>query len=109
MKRATAVLALMLAMETASASGWTPPTTIVSAYVEDNDLVIVQTDNQTTFTAGCTGGAWVFKLPSTDARRARVWATILTAIASGKQISFWYSDTCAILNYHEFVSVKIIS
>jgi hypothetical protein len=106
--RLFAVAVGVLVTQGALAGGWTPPMTISSAFVEDSDLVVVYTSDTTAYIPGCGGGSWMFRVTSTDARRARVWATLLTAIASGQKVSFWYGESCAAWNYLEFSAVKIL-
>lgn len=43
----------------------------------------------------------------TDARRARMYATALAAIAAGKTVRFWYTDTCGLWGFHAAQSVMI--
>jgi hypothetical protein len=97
------------ALSSQALAAWTPPITISSAFVEDSDIIVLYTSDASVYTSGCAAGAWMFRVSSTDAKRARVWATVLAAIAAGNKISLWYGDACAPWNYHEFSSIKIIA
>ena len=99
-------IAILAWCGSASAAGWTTPLTVTSAFTEDSDLVVAYTDGPV-YTTGCSQGAWVFQA-STDPRRARVYATLLTAIAAGKKVSIWYTDTCSTWSYHTAMSIKIM-
>jgi hypothetical protein len=81
--------------------------TISSAFTEDSDMIVIYTADATPYTPGCSGGNWIFNT-TTDARRARAWATVLTAIAAGHKVSFWYGDSCTTWGYLSVMSVKII-
>jgi hypothetical protein len=87
--------------------GWTPAVSITSAFTEDSDAIFVYTADPTVYTPGCYQGAWVFGT-STETRRARAYATALTAIAAGFKVSFWYTDTCAVYGFHTFSAIRII-
>jgi hypothetical protein len=90
----------------ANAAGWTPPLTVSSGFVEDTDLIVVYTADGTQYAPGCTANTWIIA-GANDDRRARVWATILTALAAGKKVRFWYTDTCAVWTYHSATAVMI--
>lgn len=90
----------------ANAAGWTPPLTVSSGFVEDSDYIVVYTANGTQYASGCATNAWMIS-GATDERKARAWATILTALASGKKVRFWYTDTCGAWTYHNATAVMI--
>jgi hypothetical protein len=100
---------LLLTCAVCRAAGWTPDLTVNSAFTEGNtDLLVVYTSNGTVYTSGCSANAWTFNA-DTDARRSRAYATILSALASGKKLRFWYSDTCGPWSYHNATSVMIVN
>jgi hypothetical protein len=90
----------------ANAAGWSEPLTITQAFVEDSDIIAIYTSGGTQNTPGCAANAWIF-VASSEERRARAWATILSALMSGKKIQFWFGDTCAAWNYHKATSVMV--
>ncbi|MBT9494364.1 MAG: hypothetical protein IV107_18915 [Paucibacter sp.] len=92
----------------ATASGWTEPLTIVSAFVEDSDYVIVYTSGGRQYVLNCGLNQWNF-VANGEPRKNRAWATILTAIATGKKISFWYGDTCGVWGYHQATAVQLVN
>ena len=89
------------------AGGWTPPLTVSSTFTEASDIIVVYTSDGSVYTAGCAANSWIFAA-DTDPRRARMYATILTAIATGKKIQFWYSDSCGTWSYHQATSVMLV-
>jgi hypothetical protein len=107
MKRIVMGMVLAILSSQVCAAGWTPPLTITSAFVEDSDLIVVYTADSSAYTSGCGIGAWIFNT-SSDARRGRVWATVLTAIAGGNKVSLWFGDSCTTWNFHAFTAIKII-
>jgi hypothetical protein len=108
MKRLGALVALMLS-NLCHASGWTGELNITSAFTEGKtDWLIVYTSNGGAYASGCSVNNWVFSF-DTSARGARAYATILAAMASGKKVKFWYSDTCGVWSYHEATSVMLVN
>jgi hypothetical protein len=103
-----AVLLLFLS-SLSHAAGWSQPMTVTSAFTETDDLIVFSTSDPTVYTPGCIAGAFIFSTSSTDAQRARVWATLLTALATGQKIALWYSDACTTWSYHLATSVKLYS
>jgi hypothetical protein len=89
------------------ADGWTPELTITSAFTEDSDNVVVYTNDGGIYTPGCSANNRIFSATASDARRSRVWATVLTAIATGQKLSFWYTSACATWGFHNFSAIKI--
>jgi hypothetical protein len=108
MKRLLISLLLAAFAATASAGNWTPPITVTSAFTEDSDILAVYTSDTTVYVPGCGGGTWMYSVASPETRKARVWATILAAIAAGHKVSFWYQDSCATWGFHHFTAVKIV-
>jgi hypothetical protein len=104
-----AALLLLFATSLSQASGWTQPMTVTSAFTETDDLIVFSTSDTTVYAPGCSAGAFIFSTSSTDAQRARAWAALLTALATGQKIAVWYSDTCATWSYHLATSVKLYS
>ena len=106
-KLAISVSAVSIALSSvAMAGGWTPPLTIASAFVEDSNLVIVYTSDGAQFTPGCVVNSWSFST-TTEERRGRAWATILSALMSKKKVRFWYADVCDVWNYHNVKSIMV--
>ena len=103
-------MALALTLSTtANAAGWTGDLTVTSAFTEaTTDLIVIYTSGGTGYTAGCIPNTWIFTA-STSARGVRGYATVLLAIASGKKVRFWYSDTCATWSYHEATTVMVVN
>lgn len=99
---------LLLFCQAVTASGWTGDLTVTSAFTEDSDNIVIATSGGGVYTSGCTANAWVFAA-SSDPRRAREYATVLAAIAAGKSIRFWFTDTCGIWGYHQAFSVMIVN
>jgi hypothetical protein len=90
------------------AAGWSGDLTVTSSFVEGtSDLIAVFTDGGSAYTSGCLANNWLITT-TTDARRARVYATIMTALATGQKIRLWYTDTCATWSYHEATSVMLV-
>lgn len=108
MKNIIVAAILYLFCQAVMAAGWTGDLNVTSAFTEDSDFIVVNTSGGSTYTSGCTANVWVF-IGSTDARRAREYATVLAAIAAGKSIRFWYTDTCGIWGYHQAHSVMIVN
>lgn len=108
MKNIIVATILCLSCQTVMAAGWTGDLTVTAAFTEDSDFIVINTSGGGIYTSGCTANAWVFT-GSTDARRAREYATVLAAIAAGKSIRFWYTDTCGIWGYHQAYSVMIVN
>jgi len=106
MKKLIALLALLLGTSMADAAGWTPPLTVSRAFTEESDLVVVYTSDGGQYSPGCSVNTWILTM-STDARRGRAWAAILTALASGQNVMFWYNDSCSAWNYHGAMSVML--
>jgi hypothetical protein len=101
-------LLLMSSFAPASwAGGWTQPLTITSAFTEDSDMIVVYVAEPTTYTAGCAAGSWIFT-GANDARRARVWAAVLTALTAGHKVSLWWNDSCATYGFHGFYAIRIV-
>ena len=94
----------LLVAAPASAEGWTADLTISTAFTEDSDLLVVSTTDGIQSTPGCTINQWIINSASEE-RRARAWATVLTAIGTGKKIRFWTRNTCATWSYHDVMIV----
>jgi hypothetical protein len=90
-----------------AANGWTEPLKIVSAFVEDSDYLIVYTEGGRQYVKDCSVNNWNI-IASGEARKSRIWATVLAAAATGQRISFWYSDAgCSVWGYHGATAVRI--
>jgi hypothetical protein len=90
----------------AHAAGWSGPLTVDRSFTENSDLIVIYTLEGGIYTPGCQTNAWIF-VASTDSRRARAWAAILSAQATGQKIQLWYTDQCAIWSYHEAASIML--
>lgn len=101
-----AVAALWMAMPQAAQAQWTVEMTITQAFVEDSDALVVYTAGGGN--NGCIGNSWVIAAANED-RRARLWATVLTALSLGKKIKFWFSGGCGAFGFHQASAVQIIS
>jgi hypothetical protein len=110
LRRRMAVGALLVcAAGTSQAGGWTGELTVVSVFTEaTTDVIVVYTSGGQVYAPGCAANAWVFPA-STTARASRGYATLLAAVATGKKIKFWFSDTCGIWGYHDGTSVMLIN
>ena len=101
-----AVIAALAPSSPSLAAGWTEPLTITRAFTEDSDHIVIYTSGGSQYTPGCSANTWIF-VAATEERRARGWATILSALLAGKKLQFWVSDTCAVWSYHKATSVLI--
>jgi hypothetical protein len=108
MKKIFGLLALVCVSELSHASGWTAAMTITQAFTEESDMIVIYVSNSTPYGTGCDPGSWIFT-GSTDARRGRVWATVLSALATGQKVQFWYSDTCSAWSYNSLSSIRILA
>ncbi|WP_206434881.1 hypothetical protein [Sphingomonas koreensis] len=106
---ATALIlfASVLGSSPAYAEGWTGDLTIHMAFTEDSDLLVVSTTDGNQYATGCGVNQWIVHA-ATEERRSRAWATILTAIGTGKKIRFWFKDTCSNWSYHSASAVMIV-
>ena len=101
-----AVAALWMAMPQAAQAQWTVEMTVTSAFVQDSDVLVVHTAGGSN--NGCASNSWVIVAANED-RRARLWATVLTALSLGKKISLWFNGGCGAFGYHQASAVHIIS
>ena len=90
----------------AMADGWTGELTVVSAFVEDSDNIVVTTTDGSEYASGCYVNQWTIVMSNED-RRGRAWATILTALTAGRKVAFWYRSTCGNFNYHVASAVSL--
>lgn len=89
------------------AGGWSAELTVTSAFTEaTTDTLVVYTTGGSVYASGCAANAWIIPADTT-ARASRAYATVLTALTTGKKIRFWYQDTCAIWSYHSGTSVMM--
>lgn len=95
----------MVIPQTANAQ-WTGEMTITSAFAEDSDALVVYTAGGGN--NGCIANSWVIAAANED-RRARLWATVLTALSLGKKVKFWFSGGCGAFGFHQASAVQIIS
>ena len=106
MEKICLAIVLLVSSISCNAAGWTSPLTVARAFTEDSDIIVVYTEEGGQYTPGCTINAWIFRA-STDARRGRAWATILTALGTGQKIMFWFNDTCSAWSFHDATSVML--
>lgn len=104
---AALIFASIMGSRPAYAEGWTGDLTIHMAFTEDSDLLVVSTTDGTQHTPGCVVNQWIINA-ATEERRSRAWATILTAIGTGKKIRFWSKDTCSTWSYHSAYAVMLV-
>lgn len=104
---AALIFASIMGTQPAYAQGWSADLTITSAFTEDSDALVISTTGGAQYTPGCAVNQWTF-VAASDERRARAWATILTAIGTGKKIRFWSGNTCSNLSYHSASAVMIV-
>jgi hypothetical protein len=90
----------------AHAGGWSGPLTIDRIWTENSDMIAIYTTGAPVFTSGCSQNAYLFRATN-DAQRARAYATLLTAIATGQRIELWYNDTCTTWSFHDVTSIMI--
>jgi hypothetical protein len=107
MNKTLVAMCLAFISTAASAAGWSGPLTVEYAFVENSDLVVIGTSGGVVYTQGCTANFWMFRADS-DARRARGWATVLSALASGQRIRLWFNDTCGTWSYHDATSIMVL-
>ncbi len=104
-----AAVALLSASSPGYTAGWTGDLVITSAFTEANtDIIAIYTSDGLVYAPGCTANAWVFPA-STAARASRGYATLLTAIATGKKVNFWFADSCGVWGFHQVTSVRIVN
>ncbi len=90
------------------AASWTPDLTVTKIFTEGKtDAVIIYTSGGSVYTTGCSLNNWSFSADS-DARRGRAYSTAMAALASGKKIRLWYSDTCGLWSYHQATSIMLV-
>src|SRR5688500_14251459 len=102
--RCVGIATLMMSSQVAQAQ-WTAEMTITSAFVEDSDAVVVYTSSGGN--SGCVANAWVFQMANED-RRARAWATVLTAMSLGKKVRLWFVGGCGSFGFHQVSAVEIM-
>ncbi len=90
----------------ALASGWSAPITVERAFTENSDLIAIYTAEGSVYTPGCTQNAWLFRADS-ETRRARAWATILTALTTGQKVQLWFTDSCTTWSYHDVTAIML--
>lgn len=105
--RVLAGAALLVAASLGRAAGWTGDLVITSAFTEaSTDIIAIYTSDGQVYAPGCTANAWVFPA-SSAARASRGYATLLTAIATGNKVNFWFADACGVWGSHQVTSVRI--
>lgn len=92
----------------ALAVGWSDELTVTQIMTEGNtDIIAIYTEGGSSYTTGCLVDKWIFLADNED-RRNRAFSVVLAAIASGKKITLWYSDTCTSWSYHGATSIRLI-
>src|SRR5688572_23207393 len=100
MKRILVAASTMLFALSAHAAGWSAPLTIDRSFTENSDLIVIYTLGGGVYSPGCESNTWIF-VASSETRRARAWATILTAQANGQKVQLWFTDSCTTWSFHE--------
>jgi hypothetical protein len=100
------IASLFLLAGAAHAAGWSAPLTIDRAFTEDSDMLVIYTVEGGVYTTGCLANTWIFRA-SSETRRARAWATILTAQATGQKVQLWFSDQCSTWSYHDTTAIML--
>jgi|GEM_PF-2772664 len=90
------------------AQGWTESLTVESVFTEGKtDIIVINTSGGGTYTSSCLPNQWIFQ-SDTDARRSRAYSTAMAALASGKKIRFWYTDSCENWSYHGATAIMLV-
>lgn len=105
-KSVASVLLISAPLSASAQSYWTVEMTITHAFVEDSDAVVIYTSGGGN--NGCVANSWVFSAANED-RRGRAWATVLTALALGKKIKFWFSGSCGAFGFHQAYAIQIVA
>ena len=101
------LLSLLFFSGLCNAQGWSDALTVKSTMTEGmTDLIIATTEGDTIYTTNCVANQWIFKSDAED-RRNRAYSTLMAAVASGKKVKLWYTDSCSSWNYHEATSVSL--
>jgi len=92
-------------------AGWSPYYNVerIMTYSQ-NDFINVYTVGGSVLEPGCVRGSWAVAA-STEERRERLYAMLLTAHATKQKVRFWYTPGagCAQFNYHKAVVVEMTS
>jgi hypothetical protein len=99
--RTTISALLLFVTGSVQAAGWSEALTVDRAFTENSDAIVIYTSGGNgAYSSGCVTHHWVFTA-SSETRRARAWATILTALTTGQKIQFWFTDSCAVYSFHD--------
>jgi hypothetical protein len=99
--RKTIALLLLLTAGSSQAAGWSELLTVEKAFTENSDAIVIYTSGGNgAYSSGCVTHHWVFTA-SSETRRARAWATILTALTTGQKLQLWFTDSCAVYSFHD--------
>src|SRR5215471_14515456 len=84
MKKGILFFSALLLSSVSWADGWSEALTVTNVFTEGNtDYIVIYTTqaSSTTYGSGCSKDHWVFT-GDNDARRARAYATAMTALVS---------------------------
>jgi hypothetical protein len=107
MKRFALALAIVFWSGAGQAAGWTGRIKVVAVFTEaTTDMVVFYTTGGSVYAPGCVANDWIFT-GTTDARLARGYAALLSALHTGADVQVWFSDTCATWAYHNATSIQV--
>lgn len=108
MKVAVVAISMLMLSKGVSAAGWTGELTLLSVATEPvSDMVYFYTTEGAVYAPGCQQNAWMMPA-DTDSRRARGYAALMTALASGKKVKLWFSDTCGTWGFHSASAIQVM-
>ena len=109
MKLAVRIFGAVLALSIPSVAqaNWTDPLTVNGGFVENSDMIVIHTLETTAYGGpGCVSTRYIFYAANDD-RRARAWATVLTALTAGRKVRLWYSGSCTAWGYVDVTAILI--
>lgn len=107
-KRSLFGLLFIVISSSSYAEGWSGELIVDQVITEGKtDLIVIYTSGGDVYTSGCLANKWSFTADNED-RRGRAYSTAMTALASGKKIKLWYTDTCGSWSYHEATSIMLL-
>lgn len=109
MKKLSVLVSALTFSAACNAGGWSGELTVTNTFTEAiTDTIAVYTTGGIVYSPGCAANAWIIPADTT-ARANRAYATIMTALATGKKIRFWYQDACSLWTYHGGSSVMLVN
>lgn len=94
----------------AYADGWSNSMQILDIYTYgSSDTILVKTSNTTVYdtASNCRPELW-HVVANTEERRQRIYATLLTAQASGKPVRFWWTAGCGTSDAHQTDVIRMM-